>query len=326
MNHANPLQVVLDRLGCADPAIGAFFFWDEVKDWPAGALDVLVTSGLLQQAQPLATIVCDGCEENCNMPVTVYPAQEGKPGRAFIECIERDDIGRVRVDFRRMEQWQATGGLIAATLAKLLGLSQKNIKAVDGKQWDLGLFNGNTHKSMVTLLAGDGLALSLAGHTVPLGGVLTIEENVLALAKDELIGLVDKPGSDSKAPYAEKINVFNFGNNEIEGYATANLKPSVSAVQIKLHFAVINADEDANHEWWTKMMRNASDNGLSECRVGCGKKGRGGSMWRPDLIAAWLVERNDRKFEGIGNNAARAALKKFAGYEEIAEELFPKNE
>ena len=110
MNHINPLQVVLERLGCADPATGAFFFWDEVKNWPAGALDLLVTSGLLQQAQPMTTIECDGCEENCNMPVTIYTAQDDKPSRAFIDCIERADMGRVRVDFRRMEQWQGEGG------------------------------------------------------------------------------------------------------------------------------------------------------------------------------------------------------------------------
>ena len=163
MNHISPLQIVLDRLGCADPAAGAFFFWDEVKDWPAGALDVLVTGGLLQQAQPMATIVCDGCEENCNMPVTVYPAHEDKPGRAFIDCIERDDIGRVRVDFRRMEQWQATGGLVAAALAKLLGTSHLSNQAADGKQWNIGTLKGRKHNSPVTLLAGDSLTLVHSG-------------------------------------------------------------------------------------------------------------------------------------------------------------------
>lgn len=331
INHIAPLQIVLDRLGCADPAKGTFFFWDEVKDWPAGVLDLLVTSGLLQQAQPRDTIECDGCEENCiNMRVEVYPAQEDKPGRAFITCDKRDDMGRVRVDFRRMEQWQTTGGLIAAALARLLGLPRTATQATDGNQWNIGTLKGKKHNSPVKLLAGDGLTLALAGHAVPLVEVLTIEENALALDKDVLIGLVDKPGSaggDSKDQYTEKINVFNFGNNEIEGYAAANLKPSVSAMQIKLHFAVINANEDANHEWWTKMMRNASDNGLKGCRVGRGRKGAVGSLWRPDLVAVWLVERTDKKLEGsMSKNAARAALKKFTGYEEVAEELFPKDD
>lgn len=97
VNHVNPLHVVLERLGCTDPAKGAFFPWDEVKDWPAGALDGLVANGLLKPSQPMTTVACDGCEENCIMPVTVYPAQDDKPGRAFIICDKRDDIGRINL-------------------------------------------------------------------------------------------------------------------------------------------------------------------------------------------------------------------------------------
>ena len=204
VNHVNPLQVVLERLGCADPAKGAFFFWDEVKDWPAGALDVLVKSGLLQPAQPMASIECDGCEENCiNKPVVVYPAQEDKPGRAFIVCDEPNDMGRIRVSFDRMRQWQTTGGLIAAVLAKLLGLSQPSIQAADGRQWRIGTLKGKKHNSPVTLLAHDGLTLALAGHVVPLVEVLTIEKNIIALDKAALIRLVDKPAADAEAETPE---------------------------------------------------------------------------------------------------------------------------
>ena len=195
---------MLERLGCADPAKGTFFFWDEVKDWPAGARDVLMTSGLLQQAQPRDTIECDGCEENCiNMRVEVYPAQEDKPGRAFITCDKRDDMGRVRVDFRRMEQWQATGGLIAAVLARLLGLPRTATQAVDGRQWHIGTLKGRKHNSPVTLLAGNGLTLTLAGHAVPLIEVLAIKENALALDKAALIRLVDNPAGDAETETPE---------------------------------------------------------------------------------------------------------------------------
>jgi len=203
VNHVNPLQIVLDRAGYADPAIGAFFFWDEVKGWPAGALDVLVTSGLIQQAQPMATIECDGCEENCIMPVTVYPAKENKPGRAFIACDKHDDMERVRVDFRCMEQWQTTGGLIAAVLARLLGLPRTASLAADGKQWNVGTLKGSVHRCPVTLLAGDGLTLALAGHAVPLVEVLTIKENALALDKAVLIRLVNNPAGDAEAETKE---------------------------------------------------------------------------------------------------------------------------
>jgi len=101
----NPLQIILERLGCTDSGKSAFFSWDELKGWPPDALEALAACGLLQPAQPVTVIECDGCEENCTMPVTVYPALDDKPGKAFITCDKRDDIGRVPVDFRRMEQW-----------------------------------------------------------------------------------------------------------------------------------------------------------------------------------------------------------------------------
>lgn len=325
VNLVNPLQIVLERAGYADPAKGAFFFWDEVKDWHTGALDVLVTSGLLQPAQPMATIECDGCEDNCTMPVTVYPAQEDKPGRAFITCDKRDDMERVRVDFRRMEQWQTTGGLIAAALARLLGLPRTATQAADGKQWNIGTLKGKKHNSPVTLLAGDSLTLALAGHAVPLVDVLTFEENALALDKAALIRLVDNPAGDAETEGAEEIEARGFDNDGIEKFAAINSKPSVSASDIRWKFTVIKS-EDANDKWWRKMMRNASDNGLRECRNGGGKKGRGGSLWRPDLVAGWLVDRHERNFEGMGKNAARATLKKFSEYVDIAEELFPSDE
>lgn len=216
VNHVNPLHVILERLGCADSANGAFFPWDEVKDWPSGALDVLMAGGLLQPAQPAAAIVCDGCEENCMMPVTVYPAQDDKPGRAFITCIERDDIGRVHVDFRRMEQWQTTGELIAAMLAKMLGFNQPSTQAADGGQWRIGTLKGRKHNSSVTLLAGNSFTLALAGHTAPLVDVLTIEKNNLALDKAALIRLVDNPADigETETPAARKARLTARVNDE----------------------------------------------------------------------------------------------------------------
>lgn len=205
INRSNPLEVLLERLGCADPAKGAFFFGDEVKDWPSGALDVLVTGGLLRPAQPMSTIECDGCEEKCiNKPVVVYPAQEDKPGRAFVVCDERDDMGRIRVSFDRMRQWQTTCDLIADVLARLLGAGASAATTSKANQWHLGVLKGKKLKSRVTLLANDGFNLSLAGHTVPLIEVLAIENEALALDKGELIRLVDKPAGDVEPEIPEQ--------------------------------------------------------------------------------------------------------------------------
>ena len=120
----------------------------------------------------------------------------------------------------------------------------------------------------------------------------------------------------------------SIGNAHIQAKLdmTSSSNPSVPASEIRWKFTVIKS-EDANDQWWKKMMRNASDTGLKECRVGGGGKGAVGSLWRPDLIAVWLAERADKKLRGnMSKNSARAALKKFTGYEEAAEELFPSDE
>lgn len=150
-------------------------------------------------------IECDGCEENCiNKPVVVYPAQEDKPGRAFIVCDEPNDMGRIRVNFDRMRQWQTTGDLIAGVLARLLGLSASVSTASETNQWNLGVLKGRKDKSRVTLLANEGFKLLLAGHAVPLVEVLAIEKNVLTLDKGELIRLVDKPEGDAEPENPEQ--------------------------------------------------------------------------------------------------------------------------
>jgi hypothetical protein len=223
----NPLHVVLERLGCSDPAIGAFFPWDEVRDWPPGALDGLVASGLLQPAQPMSVIECDGCEENCMMPVTVYPAQEGKPGKAFITCDKRDDIGRVQVDFRRMEQWQATGGRIAAALSGLLDISQPTIQAADGGQWRIGTLKGRKHNGQATLVVdGNSLTLALAGHTIPLVDVLAFEKSALTVDKAALIRMVDNPVSkgETETPEERKARLIARVNQEKAKRTKAFLK------------------------------------------------------------------------------------------------------
>ena len=100
----------------------------------------------------------------------------------------------------------------------------------------------------------------------------------------------------------------------------------VSALNIRLNFPVI-ADVAANERWWKEKMRDAPRYGLLVCRVGEGRKGRGrGSLWRPHMVAGWLVDRHAKGREGLPATAARAALKKFPGRADVADDLFPPDE
>lgn len=203
MTESDLLEHILDRLGRADSA-EEIFGADEAVDWPAGALDLLIKAGLLRRAEPAQAIECNGCEQYCFMPVQVLHAEGTRPARAFISCDKRDDIGRVPVEMRRLEQWQTTCELIANVLAQLLGLGRTASDGADGKRWNIGVLKGKKHKSLVILLADDGLNLSLSGHTLPLIEVLAIEKNVLTLDKGELIRRMDKPVGNAETEIPEQ--------------------------------------------------------------------------------------------------------------------------
>ncbi len=81
---------------------------DEIAQWPQGLFEQLRAAKLLTQIEPARSLECRGCEEACFMPVNIMAAEGTRPARAFIACDKRDDVGRVRVDFARLHQWQIT--------------------------------------------------------------------------------------------------------------------------------------------------------------------------------------------------------------------------
>ena len=81
---------------------------DELVDWPEGVFATFEQDKLVTQAAPASSIECTGCEDACFMSVNILPPEAGRPARAFIVCTERDDVGRVKVDFARLRQWRMT--------------------------------------------------------------------------------------------------------------------------------------------------------------------------------------------------------------------------
>ena len=76
--------------------------YDDVRKWSELDLHALVKSGLIKQANPATSLVCNGCEENCLMPVYIIPGSES----AFIVCDRRDDTSKVNVQLDQLQQWQ----------------------------------------------------------------------------------------------------------------------------------------------------------------------------------------------------------------------------
>lgn len=154
----------------------------------------------MQSAQPAHVVECDGCEENCFMPVTVYPIADDRPARAFITCDKRDDIGRVRVDFHRMKQWQCTGELVANALCRLLSFAIPPA-TVESSGWMLGTIKSKKkHNSAVKLRIVNRAVLQVGGHDVALADLLTFADGTVSLDKDALFELASKPVASPIAP------------------------------------------------------------------------------------------------------------------------------
>jgi hypothetical protein len=76
---------------------------DEVAEWPEGALDALLSEGILQEIQPATTVECDACFERHAEVVEFIEEPPGSALRAYIVCPE---FGRVKVDTQRMRRWE----------------------------------------------------------------------------------------------------------------------------------------------------------------------------------------------------------------------------
>src|SRR4051794_10610990 len=80
--------------------------WEEVQNWPDGALELFQRLGLIRPAPHTHSVECPGCEENCFMPIHVLPEEHGRPARAYVVCDQKDYMGRIPIPLERLQQWQ----------------------------------------------------------------------------------------------------------------------------------------------------------------------------------------------------------------------------
>lgn len=185
------LVELLERVGARHGA-GVAVSNHELREWPSATVEAMKSQGLLTKARPATSAVCPGCERECVMPAHVLTDKAREP-TAFIVCDKRSDINRVSVPVSQLEQWQASGDSIAALLSGLLGLHLPGTRGTDAARWEVGMLKGTKHSSNLVLVAGGKLALSLAGHSIPLVDVLTLEGNAFKVDRRALTRLADQP-------------------------------------------------------------------------------------------------------------------------------------
>lgn len=191
MTPLEALRELLERVGASRDA-AALVSEDELSRWPAEAVQELKAKKLLQRASAAVSVVCSGCERECVMPVHTPPAVT-RPAVSFVVCDKRDDINRVEVPSGRLEQWRASASSVAALITGLLELGRPDLGDTSAGRWEIGMLKGRKYSSHIVLMADGQLIICVAGHTVALADVLTLEGDSFRLDKQTLIRFVDKP-------------------------------------------------------------------------------------------------------------------------------------
>lgn len=188
------MDVILELLARVGASNGATVLVseEELTHWPTEAVRCLKSQKLLVKASPATSVVCSGCEQECVMPVHTLTHETRGPA-SFVVCDKRDDINRVPVAAERLKQWSASPASIADLITGLLGLRRPDAGDTSAVRWEVGMFKGRKHSSHIVLLTEGGLTLCVAGHSIALADILTLEGNSFKLDKQTLIRLVDKP-------------------------------------------------------------------------------------------------------------------------------------
>ena len=193
MTTKDALIELLDRVAALNGA-PTLINTDELDLWPGEAVAAMKAQKLITKARPASSVVCPGCEEECLMPVHTIAASSGNPA-LFIVCDKRDDIGRVPVAVALIEQWHTSGDSIADLIADLLGQQRSSMGSSSGDLWEIGVFRGAKHSSHLALLVGNKFTLTLAGYSIALQEVLTIDGETFKIDRRKLSRLVDNPSA-----------------------------------------------------------------------------------------------------------------------------------
>jgi hypothetical protein len=79
---------------------------DEVRDWPDGKLEELLAAGILQEIEHGATVICDQCDEQCEIePQRRTDSRTGKAIGVHI-CMREEVGGRIEIDLDRLRRWR----------------------------------------------------------------------------------------------------------------------------------------------------------------------------------------------------------------------------
>jgi hypothetical protein len=189
---------LVERLEASHPE-SATFYADETDEWPEGIVPSLIKSGLLQETRRATALVCDGCNWSCDKPVIVRKLAVSGRTRAFIQCDEEPNLGRIQVPMERLRGYR----LVLQMLDRFI---QKAIAALGGPaacrsaSSHLGLIKGRYGMRPIAIFIKDGrLTLSVGQQGKPLAELLLWSDGKVKLDLAALRRLANRKETTTKS-------------------------------------------------------------------------------------------------------------------------------
>lgn len=130
------LRKAFDRADVPDPAI---FLAHEVRWWPAGAVDKLVSAGVLREIGPSPTVRCFDCDQQCDVQPDWSRSPITGEFRGFYGCGHEEYDGRLSCSLADARQWELHAESVARLLATELELAGNVVAEMAGHVYRLGL-------------------------------------------------------------------------------------------------------------------------------------------------------------------------------------------
>ena len=164
---------------------------EELSQWPAAAVSALKSQGLLLKARPAKSVICDGCEQDCSMPVQTV-TRANAFASSFVVCDKRSDTNRVPVPSARLALWRCDAKAVCEFVAASLGLQQTTVPPPDDGSLLIGVARGNKRTQMLCLrVVQDHLTLVAGTDGLPLADVIVFENGRFTLDQIVIRHMVD---------------------------------------------------------------------------------------------------------------------------------------
>ena len=163
---------------------------EDLSQWPTAAVVALKSQGLLLKARPAKSVICDGCEQDCSMPLQTVTRANGSV-TSFVVCDKRSDTNRVPVPAARLALWRCDAQAVCGFVAASLGLVQTTVQPSDAGLLPIGIARGNKRTQMLCLRVHGHLALVAGTNAMPLADVIGFENGGFTLDRPVIHQMVD---------------------------------------------------------------------------------------------------------------------------------------